>query len=328
MRQQEMLERPVSAMTCSDLDELTGLLPGASFTLLPIGGGLFRAQVLSCQLHDVSLWIGRSTPFLAFGDIAPERMHLLLPLSGQEQMILNGRRTERQDIAVVQAGGPLDCASHGEVEWAAIMMPTDTARRMLLPSRRSRTLAAGRQYLLRTDPAAWDAAASLLRSAREIFLKEPAIFDASEPRQALRDSLLAALRDLLVGPNRVAPARRLPISRSRRRLIDRCEAFMTAHPGRATSLAALSDGVAIPAARLRAAYLASFGMDPALFLTLRRLALVRSELKSCAEQERSVWDVARSYGFSQLADFAHDYSWAFGELVSEDDTGQTTSAMT
>lgn len=328
MWQKKMLGHAVSAISCSELNELTGLLPGASFTLLPLGSAPFRAKVLSCQLDDVLLWIGRSTPFLAFGHIAPERMHLLLPLSGHEQMILNGRRIERQDLAIVRAGGPLDCACHGEVDWAAVMMPTDTARRMLFPSRRSWTLAAGRQYLLRTDPAAWDAAASLLRSAREIFLKEPTIFDASEPRQALRDSLLETLRDLLAGPSPVSPARRLHVARNRRLLIDRSEAFITVHPNLATSLAALSDGVAVPAARLQAAYLASFGMDPTLFLTLRRLALVRSEIKAGAEQERSVWDVAQSHGFSQFAEFARDYHRVFREPVTEDDAGPTVPTMT
>ena len=194
-----MREQSVSVSICSEVEELTGLVPGASFTILPLGNGAFRAEVVSCELGDISLRIGRSTAFLACGSIAPDRMQLLLPFAGQERMILHDRRIERHDAAVAPSGGFLDDASHGEAEWAVVMMPAATARRLVFPRQQSWKRCAGQHCLLWPDLAAWTGAASLLRSAREVFLGDPAIFDAPEPRRALRDSLLHAMRELLEG---------------------------------------------------------------------------------------------------------------------------------
>ena len=225
-----MREQSVSVRICSEVEELRGLVPGASFTILPLGDGPFHAEVVSCELGDISLRIGHSTAFLASGSIAPDRVQLLLPFTGQGRIIFHDRRFERHDVAVAPSGCLLDGASHGEAEWAVVMMPAGTARRLIFPRRRSWALCAGQHCLLRPDPAAWTGAASLLRSVREVFLGDPAIFDAPEPRRALRDSLLQAMRELLAGPLVAIPAGGVLRGGGRRRCdIDRSGTCIAAH---------------------------------------------------------------------------------------------------
>lgn len=321
-----MDDQCVSGRICTDVESLTDWLPGSSFTILPLGQARFRAEVVLCRLGDISVWIGRSTPFLAFGRIALGMVHLFLPLTGQDRMILHGRRVEQYDIAVGPSGGPVDGATHGEAEWAVVMMPSGTARRLLFPERPAWKLHAGLHYLLRADPSAALDLTSLLRSVHEVILEDPAVFDTPEPRRALRDSLLEALRALLGGSPGVAPARVLRISALRRSILERSEAYLAAYPDRAVSLAALSDGLGVPAARIRAAYAASFGMDAAAYLTRRRLVLVRSALRSSDGQARGLEDIARAHGFDRFADFARDYQRVFGEAVMPEDCGRTAVA--
>ena len=86
-----MLRWGASSLICPDVDAATRLLPGESFTLLPLGDVPFRLDIVRCELGGMSVWIGRGTPCLAFGSSAPDWLHLLLPLEGQGGMRLHGQ---------------------------------------------------------------------------------------------------------------------------------------------------------------------------------------------------------------------------------------------
>ncbi len=324
-----MREQGISTVICSDVEMLARRVAEAAVTVMPLGPAPFRAEVVSCELGDLSVRVFRSKPLLGFGRIAPGRVHLLLPLTGHEQIILHGRRLEQHDIAVGPSGGPIDGASHGNAEWGVVMLPFDTARRLLFPEGQAWKLRAGQHYLLRADPSAWAGASSLLRSFREVFLEEPAVFDAPEPRRALRDAVLEAFRELLAGSPGGEPARRLRTSEFRRSVIDGVEAHLAAHPGHVPSVATLSESLGISTARLRAALQASFGLAPAEFLMRRRLAFVRAALRSSIDREQRAEDIARAHGFGRFADFARDYQAVFGEAISpeEHQGGAETTAV-
>lgn len=68
---------------------------------------------------------------------------------------------------------------------------------------------------------------------------------------------------------------------------------------------------------LQRAFTATLGIGPARYLTLKRLAAVRAELRRSDPSFIKVTDTAIKYGFWELGRFAQDYRRMFGERPSE-----------
>jgi AraC family ethanolamine operon transcriptional activator len=68
---------------------------------------------------------------------------------------------------------------------------------------------------------------------------------------------------------------------------------------------------------LQRAFTATLGIGPARYLTLKRLAAVRAELRRSDPAFIKVTDTAIKYGFWELGRFAQDYRRMFGERPSE-----------
>ena len=68
---------------------------------------------------------------------------------------------------------------------------------------------------------------------------------------------------------------------------------------------------------LHRAFAETLGMGPLHYLTCRRLAAVRTELRRGDSEPITVTDIATKYGFWQLGRFAQQYRQLFGEKPSE-----------
>jgi len=68
---------------------------------------------------------------------------------------------------------------------------------------------------------------------------------------------------------------------------------------------------------LHRAFAETLGMGPARYLTLKRLAAVRTELRKSDPVAIRVTDTATKYGFWELGRFAREYRQMFGEKPSE-----------
>jgi AraC-like DNA-binding protein len=59
------------------------------------------------------------------------------------------------------------------------------------------------------------------------------------------------------------------------------------------------------------------GLTPSQYVTARRLAAARRELKYCTPEETHVADIALKFGFNHLGRFSGLFRTQFGELPSE-----------
>jgi AraC family ethanolamine operon transcriptional activator len=240
----------------------------------------------------------------------------VLPLSPERPFLINGRSAGPNTVAIYGEGALHEAANHAEVNWALVALQASLAERLLdLPSR-SPILRPGAHAMLASDPEAWRRAVLLLRSAVEVAVQDPEIFEVEEARRSLRSSVLEVVQDLLTGAWSGGRPRILRSPPERQRLVRAIEDYLKANPGQTPTNEDLAAAFGASASRLRRAVRASFGISLQRYLLLRRLTLFRMALRSAASRGRSPREVALAYGFWHLRRLVRDYRAVFSEDLS------------
>ncbi len=112
------------------------------------------------------------------------------------------------------------------------------------------------------------------------------------------------------------PAEHRSAEDSRRRAVERAEAYLRAHTGDAVPVADLCRIVGLSERSLRDAFHALRGLSPKRCARSDRLREVRRELNAAAGRRITVTNIANRYGFFELGRFAGAYRQMFGELPS------------
>ena len=159
-------------------------------------------------------------------------------------------------------------------------------------------------------------AEQIVRTVRATTITAPDTFDAEQPRRALRDTLLEAVHDL-VSPEPNTEIHQPRSTRSRRRTVIAADDYLRAHLDRPIYTEELCAALAVSQSTLAESFRAVFDVTPHRFLKLRRMTMVRAELRSNEGPAPLVKSVALSHGFWHLGQFAHDYRNTFGETPSE-----------
>ena len=137
-----------------------------------------------------------------------------------------------------------------------------------------------------------------------------AIDDLSE---TISSSIVAALSRQYAG----SPQNEGRIGNRRSTLARRARAFMEANLDRPLPLAELCAEVGVSLRTLQYAFGHYYGVSPAKYHALRRMAGVRRDLKDFSPSGRTVTDVAMDWGFWHLGRFAQVYRSQFGETPSQ-----------
>lgn len=275
----------------------------------------FCARRIALPLGNVLLEIGTSSPGAAIGVMAPGRASLLLPLEGIASLILGGRRTEPDFVALIGAGAEYECASRGRVAWAMLTLNATAVEENLFPMH-SAIRRFGAFSVIRANPAAWRRAVALIREVEPVALHQPEVFDVSAARRALRSSLLEAAHELLGGPFDAPPPTVLPLAPAwQRRLVHAATAAVQADPAHLGTVAALAAALGVSEPRLTSAFSVVLGVGAARYLQLRRLVMVHSALRSSAGP---VEVLAAAHGFRYGESFRRAYHALFGALPTLD----------
>jgi AraC family transcriptional regulator, ethanolamine operon transcriptional activator len=297
-----------------DFEAFAASVPGASLAAAPLRPGAFSCATTEFGLGDVVLQVGRSTPWMSLGAVAPGFAWIGLPLGAAGTLRLNGREVGPGNVALYGPGADVDGANPQDTGWALVALPAAAAEVLLEPPRRSPLRRPGASAVLRAEGGAWERVASLVRRAAAVAAEEPGVFAVAEARRGLRDELLDALHGLLGSPPGGPRPRALPATPERRRLLRAVEDLLRAEPGRAGSAEEVCAALGVPPSRLRAAVGSSFGLSPDRYLRLRRLALARATLRSAEEpRPASLEQVAAAHGFWDAGAFAREYHDLFGE---------------
>ena len=309
-----MLDQGVAVHRFTEPEEAAACQPGVFCRITPAGGSRFDASVARVSLGEVALVIGQVSPCLGRLTIGPDRAAIQLPLSNLDSLVVNGVGWCPGLVGAYAAGAELLRASRQENGFATIVLPFPALDRLLEPQAAARLRAPGDGVLLRAGLPAWRQAKQIARMAQETMLRAPGVVAQEAPRRALREALLQAVNELLL------PAGEIPFSRSfrtRRRIITSAEEYLCEHRDRPIYTDELCGALAVSASSLAEAFRMVFGISPHRFLKLRRLGMVRAELRDRDRPRPLVKSVALSHGFWHLGQFAHDYRDAFGESPSE-----------
>jgi AraC family transcriptional regulator, ethanolamine operon transcriptional activator len=103
---------------------------------------------------------------------------------------------------------------------------------------------------------------------------------------------------------------------SRRQVVERAEAFLSARISEPVSIAQLCRVVGVSERSLRNAFHDVRGMSPKRYAVRTRLAKVRRALRDANRARGAVTAIATDYGFFELGRFAGTYKAVFGESPS------------
>lgn len=103
---------------------------------------------------------------------------------------------------------------------------------------------------------------------------------------------------------------------SRQQVVERAEAFLSAHIAEPVSIAQLCRIAGVSERSLRNAFYEVRGMSPKRCAVRARLAEVRRALRMANGARGAVTTIATDYGFFELGRFASTYKAVFGESPS------------
>ena len=306
----------VQSRQFTEPEQVTNAQGGVFCQVVPAAPGPFAAALHSISMGDVTLNMGQVSPCMGLLRTAPDRAVLQLPLEGAEGLVLNTVPYRPGMVDTYAGGADLLRVGSRPNSFATLVLPSDAVEKLLEPTAEARLLKPGSFALLQPPPASWNQAKRLIIAARATASTIPGIFEAEQPRCALRDALLKAARDL-VSPELDVKILIPRSTRARRRIVISADEYLRAHMDRPIYTEELCDALAASASSLAEAFRTVFGVSPHRFLKLRRMTMVRAALQSPEGPTPLVKSVVLSHGFWHLGQFAHDYRETFGEAPSE-----------
>jgi AraC-like DNA-binding protein len=260
-------------------EELVKAMPGVAFRATALRADPFDVSLTTIGLGDVFLQTGRSTPRVAFARAVPGTAVLQLPLENVDTLLLNGRHTPPRAVGLYGGGAELIRSNLRDSSHAVLALPMDRAEPLLCPQSSFPLLRPGAQALLEAGAQAWDQAVGVMRSAAAAAARALWTFDAEQPRVALRDALLQAMRNLIAGAEGTGPSGDHYRPRTWRRIVVGADEYLRVNVARPIYTEELCAAPGISASSLADAYHATFGLSPHRLLKLH-LVMVRSLLRS------------------------------------------------
>jgi AraC-like DNA-binding protein len=300
----------------SEPGELKAVEPDLYCRAIPSGNGPFEIAATTVRMDSLALIMGCASPCLGFLRAKADSVALQLPIEQGDGLILDSIACQPGVLAAHSGGAELLWTNPRHSNFAVLALPFDEMEELLVPPVGSKLLQQGSLALLQTRPASWTRAEQIVRVARATTITAPNIFDAEQPRRALRDTLLEVAHDL-VSPEPNTEIRQLRSSQARRRIVIAADEYLRTHVDRPIYTEELCDALAVSTSSLADAFRAVFCIRPHRFLKLRRMAMVRVALQSLEGPTPLVKSVALSHGFWHLGQFALDYRDTLGEMPSE-----------
>jgi AraC-like DNA-binding protein len=277
--------------------------------------GEFRAESTRIDLHR--LWMHRideSLPRVMRVTPSGKRSLILFATNPlQPEMQVSGIETSHEQIPMFGLDWPYYLRSTAACGWATMsLIPEDLAAiseaiigRPLTPP----------SFPLWTKPPA-PVASRLLRlheAAAHLARTAPDILAKPEVARAIEEALVEAMI-LCLTEGHSDNVRNL--HRHRATVMRRLEEVLTSTPDRPLYMPQLCATVGASYTRLHDCCQEYLGMSPKRYLWLRRMHLVRRDLRSGDAEKTTVTEIATEYGFWELGRFAGAYRSLFGEAPS------------
>jgi AraC-like DNA-binding protein len=282
---------------------------------LQTGRGTFSGTVTHSATRSLRTdWGSYNLPLQAQGDLSRDMLTLGVFIGGEGDWRVQGTRAASGDMVLLSEGGELLVNLPAQSQWLAMQVSRDRLEAAGVPLAALRGATAWRLGALQGDGgcrrlaelapvlAPFDDARSetdvVIHGAQEQLMTT--LLCEWERRRAARSGL---------GPDKLNPSERW-------RVVRRAEAYIEAHPEATLRIDDLCSAACTTISTLERVFRDVFGLTPRRYLTLRRLAGVRSDLLN-GDPRQSVTEVATRWGFYHLGRFAQEYGQLYHERPSQ-----------
>ncbi len=312
------MERRVNVISLESFDSehLQDAVKDSGLQHLQLSGGKFHGRLTRCLMDDMTLDSGvYDQDVLARGIFPANRITLGFILSSSRPGYLNGTRLGHHDLVVFAEGGIMDAYTMpAGTQWVTCQIPRKQLERhdISLParsqvkrypglSRVSMKLAV--QLISAYHPfIGWDSAT---RPAWQI--------DAKEVVQ----TFVSAFHRIHDTFERIDLRTHRLRGHQRARVLRSVEDYIRHHLSGDLRIGDLCDTANVSQRSLEYLFKDYYGVTPQRYLTLCRLHAVRERLIRLDPQEKTVAEIAASYGFKHAGRFSQTYMKVFDELPSE-----------
>ena len=258
-------------------------------------------------LHLHLLYAEEAGSRLAYVTLPQEQVFIIFPTRRDSLLIAGGTELPFGAIMFHNPGSRFHQRTTAACHWGSISLSAESLRyfsriiagRELAPPTTSRVLRPHRAPLQR-----------LLRlhaTARRIAETSQRRITNDQVVRAMDQDLIWALIGCLTTAEKETGRQQISLS-------VQLEALLEGHPCRLLLTKDVCDALGVSEQTLRATCMRVLGMSPGRYQRLRRLKLVRSELRQAKPGTVDVAAVMERYGFSSLHRFVAEYWDAYGEV--------------
>jgi AraC family ethanolamine operon transcriptional activator len=303
----------VSRTRLDDILELKRIARGVNMDITQLDAGPFESQVVQLKVGDLLVSRITSTRRLRLqGDVSFLTISLLTSDSGSPKW--RGTPVNPNDIVAVQAGEAFDLVVPPDVESVCIsaighaeVMLRNVGGPVLVKTLSDTSMP------IPCDPDA-------MRKIRGLFLDRLADLEKQMSIPAwqaeeLERAFLRALAYCLRGGTPSAPAR--PPASRRLDAVQRVEDHLLHDLTIPQTISALCTVAGTSRRTLEYAFREYFGTSPRQFIKALKLNAARGDLLRANHESARVVEIASTWGFSHMGQFAADYRRMFGEAPSE-----------
>ena len=306
-------------MATNDVDDLRRLYPGWEGRFLQVSAGTFRGkvQVVHGQLvrvfrgttNQVLLTRGASQPgWIDFSPITPRN----------QRSRWQGRQCDPNHSVVRGAQVGVDNIAARDAEIVTLSAPIDLIRRAADSALQFNGDPARIDWqCLCVEPTALAALEQLVKRIAETSVLDSAGLSSVDFYAVEQECVVAALNVLSLRNGTGANTPR----GNRAKLGRRGEEYLRERLASPVGLIDLCEELGVSARTIQYAFRERFGIGPIEYLRMLRLNAVKADLKQARNLRLSARDVAMSWGYRHLGNFAADYMRHFGVLPSKTRSG-------
>lgn len=279
----------------------------AKLEYLAIGRGAYRSDIAMVEFGPFAVQSSRDGAHITRGAVRPDRFALLF-MHGGTGASGNGWAGTEAGSLILGPGAELRCLVPQPLSWVCYTLDAGWCEAALdgdgLPGQGQFTIAPD---LIARVPAL----RGLAQEIEAVSRHDPGRLGW----RAVAGAVEEGLRHALV--QGVLPAETgLRALRQRMRLVAAADEYLDARHGQAVYTQDLVAALGTPARTLHTAFASVYGMPLHHYLKIRRLNLVRAQLRAGEAGAAQVKGAALTHGFWHLGRFARDYRALFGETPS------------
>jgi AraC-like DNA-binding protein len=307
----------LNKLRVESIEDLRRAIDGAHARSVPLGSGVPKGCIVHASIGEVLLTAGQfSADIRTRGDIESDRISLGVKLDSDSThfSFRSGQEVLAGDVYALTRGDAVDHRVTGPIRYAFVSLSADRLHREVGDEgyRGDTAFWEQRRWFCASQPVRDSIVGSIQRLVPRVLRSESTL-----SAQALRWMQAELIEPFLWAFMFDEPNSNGRFAISGATIVKRVEDWVDGQSPETIHLADLCRALQVPRRTLQRAFTETLGMGPARYLTLKRLAAVRTALQRSDPAATTVTETAVQHGFWELGRFAKDYRQIFGERPSE-----------